>query len=70
MAFTAENNVDTSYNNIYTTSIEYNNRNMVLNSSGTNSNSLITSTWILNNKTTQNWIDLINGSDSTSAPNA
>lgn len=70
MAFTAENNVDTSYNNIYTTSIEYNNRNMVLNSSGTDSNSLITSTWILNNKTTQNWIDLINGSDSTSAPNA
>lgn len=61
-----------NYSSIYTTtSIEYEGRSQNITSAfSSNTNNTITTTWSLSNITTTNWITLINGSNSSSAPNA
>lgn len=69
LAFTNQNNVSTTYAEIYTISLEYGGRSLSLNSTGTDASGTVTGTCTLNNKTTSDWITLINGSG-TSAPNS
>lgn len=69
LSFVDTEDVATTYEDIYTTSIEYSTRSLSMTSSGSDSQGTVTSTWTLNNKATSDWITLINGSSSTVAPN-
>lgn len=69
LAFTNQNNVSTTYAEIYTISLEYGGRSLSLNSTGTDASGTVTGTCALNNKATSDWITLINGSGA-SAPNS
>lgn len=71
-SFIKDLDVATNYSDIYSISLEYGGRSLALNSNGApdpDSSDGVTATCMLNDKATSDWIALINGSNSTSAPN-
>ena len=69
LSFSNNLDVATNYSSIYNISLEYGGRSLNLSSNGTDASGTVTATCVLNDKATSNWITLINGSNSTSAPN-
>lgn len=69
LAFTSENDVATTYSDIYAISLLYSTRSLDLTSSGSVSQGTVIGNCILNDISTSDWITLINGNNSASAPN-